>query len=583
MSSKIRRSASKRKNHSESQAEVLAPKPSSPWKWWTGGSVLAFLAALLVYSPALHGAFVFDDEHMPFASPKALLFPFKVWLGGRPLVGLSYRLNLWMGGSQPFWYHVTNVFLHTIVALLVFLIVRRILELAAIPSRRRDLAAGFCAALFLLHPLQTEAVAYVSSRSENLSLALAFAAWAVFLYRPEGPIRGRYVWIVLILFGAGAASKEHVAVLPAVLLLTDYYWNPGFSFSGIRKNWRLYGVMAVGALGIGAFLLSYLHGESTIGFHMKQFTWYQYLFTQCRVLFIYLRLFVLPVGQCADYSLPVSRTPFEYGAIFGMVALLAAIVAAFVWRKRFPVASYGFFVALIFFLPTSSFVPIKDLAAERRVYLPMIGLLLICAEFVIRSKSRDLKLASGLAAILIVAGVLTWNRNQVWAGPLQLWADTVEKAPEQKRAHMGLGVEYYRINHCADAVHQFELAGDHGVDDKAGYLSNYALALDCVGRRKEAIQMGAQVIDLNPGAPAYATQALFLAKDGNVQASLEMLDRAEKADGSYLPLYIERGDILLAIDQKDAARAQFEKVLAVEPRNLSALKGMMMIERSGAR
>ena len=132
----------------------------------------------------------------------------------------------------------------------MFSIVRKILELASKGSlttdaRRRTLVAGFCGAIFLLHPVQTEAVAYVAQRSENLSVAIAFAAWACFLYRPNRDIRiPAGPLLVLLLFGAAVGGKEHVAVLPLVILLTDYYWNPGFSFTGIRRNWRLYGILA---------------------------------------------------------------------------------------------------------------------------------------------------------------------------------------------------------------------------------------------------------------------------------------------------------------------------------------------------
>jgi len=580
MSSKSRRKTSgPRKIEIETpprEAGKASQVPSS-WKWWGGGIVLAFLAALAAYAPALHGAFVFDDEHMPFAAPNAANCPLGVWTGARPLVGITYWLNYRMGGQQPFWYHLTSLILHSIVALFVFLIVRKILEFAAIPRNRGLVTAAFCGLLFLLHPLQTEAVSYISSRSENLSLALAFAAWAVFLYRPEGPIRWLRVFAVLVLFGAGAASKEHVAVLPAILLLTDYYWNPGFSFAGIRKNWRLYGVMAAGAVAAGAFFISYLRIEQTIGFHMKQFTWYQYFFTQCRVLWMYMRLFVLPIGQCADYFIAVSRTPFEHGAIFAMIALLAAVVAAFVWRKRYPIASYGFFVALLFFAPTSSIVPIKDLAADRRVYLPMIGLLLVCAEFAVRSKVKDWRLASALAAILLVFGIVTWNRNQVWAGPLPFWADVVEKAPEQDRAHLGLGIQYYQAHRCNDAVHQLELLDGHALDDQAGYLSDYALALECAGREKDAIKVGAQAMRLRPDAASFAYQALLVAKAGDVPGAMELLDRAERANGNYIPTFIERGDILLATGATEAALEQFKRALTIDPHNPSALRAIAMI------
>jgi len=584
-------SKSRRKIGSPRKVEVEAPPrehvkarqvPAS-WKLWGGGIVLAFLAALAAYAPALHGAFVFDDEHMPFAAPNAAQFPVRVWIGARPLVGITYFLNYRMGGAQPFWYHLTSLILHSIVALFVFLIVRKILEFAAIPRNRGLLTAAFCGLLFLLHPLQTEAVSYISSRSENLSLALAFAAWVVFLYRPEGPIHWLRVFAVLVLFGAGAASKEHVAVLPAILLLTDYYWNTGFSFAGIRKNWRLYSVMAVGAVAAGAFFISYLRIEQTIGFHMKQFTWYQYFFTQFRVLWIYMRLFVLPIGQCADYFIQVSRTPFEHGAIFAMIALLAAVVAAFVWRRRYPIASYGFFVALIFFAPTSSIVPIKDLAAERRVYLPMIGLVLVCAEFAARSKAKDWKLASALAAILLVFGIATWNRNQVWTGPLPFWADVVEKSPEQDRARLGLGIQYYRAHRCNDSVRQFELLAGHTLEDRAGYLSDYALALDCAGREKDAIKTGAEAMELRPDAASFAYQALLLAKSGDVPGAMALLDRAERANGNYIPTFIERGDILLATGATNAALEQFKRVLAIDPHNPSALRAIAMITQgSGA-
>ena len=178
------------------------------------------------------------------------------WIrGARPLTDFSYWINYQMAGTHPLAYHLTNILLHAFGAWMVFLIVRKVLELASIDLRRRTLVAGFCGAIFLLHPVQTEAVAYIAGRSENLSVALAFAAWACFLYRPAGSISLRRVTLVLLLFGAAAAGKEHVAVLPLVLLLTDYYWNPGFSFDGIKRNWRLYVTLAVSGVIVGGLPL----------------------------------------------------------------------------------------------------------------------------------------------------------------------------------------------------------------------------------------------------------------------------------------------------------------------------------------
>jgi tetratricopeptide (TPR) repeat protein len=317
--------------------------------------------------------------------------------------------------------------------------------------------------------------------------------------------------------------------------------------------------------------------------------WYQYLFTQCRVLFIYLRLFLLPVGLTADYSVELSRTPLEHGAIFGMLALAAAGVAAIVWRKRYPLASYGFFVALIFFLPTSSVMPIKDLAAERRLYLPMIGLLLITAEILTRVRSNERRLTAVLGAIVLAAGIATWTRSFVWSSSLALWSDTVEKSPEKPRAHFGLAAAAYRAHRYAEAIRQYEIAKGPEYERNGMFYANWALALDGAGRLNEAIQMTRKAVELSPGAPTYAQLAMYLAKDGEareIQEALDLLDKAEKADASYQPIFIERGNILMQVGMaahlaeaswKPHACSAFQKAWSLDEKDPSAIKGLRVL------
>ena len=555
-------------------APVPPPRQVSRQWWWAAGIALALLAALVAYWPALHGEFVFDDVHMDFASAHPEKIPFRQWtMGARPLAGLTYWTNYQLDSVNPFGYHLLNVLLHTFASLMVFLIVRKILELATVETRRGTIVAGFCAAIFLLHPVQTEAVSYISQRSESLSVALCFAAWSCFLYRPTREIRFPAVLAVLLLFGISVAGKEHVAVLPLVILLTDYYWNPGFSTAGVRRNWRLYVPLLVAILGVAAFLYSYLANEPTVGFHTAV-PWYQYLFTQCRVLFLYLRLFLLPFGQTADYAIEISRTPLEHGAILGMLALAGATVAAIVWRKRYPIASYGFFVALIFFLPTSSIMPIRDLAAERRLYLPMIGLLLIVAGFVVRLDVAERRVAGALAAVVLLCGVLTWNRNFVWSSPVALWSDAVEKSPEKARAHFGLAAAQYTAHRYADAVRQYEQIKDTEFQRDGMFYSNWALALEGAGRLNEAIEKGRHAVALSPGAPTYSHLARFLAEDGDWVQALDMLDKAEKAAPTYQPLYIYRGNIFMQTGRRELACTAFQKAWALDPADLSASKGL---------
>jgi len=235
-----------------------------------------------------------------------------------------------------------------------YLIVRRLLEWARFAEPRRGLLAGFAAAVFLLHPIQTEAVAYLAGRSECLSVMLAFAAFAIFLYGGKTETRWGVVFLVLILFGAALLAKEHIIALPALLILTDYWWNPGFSLRGVWRNWRLYGALAVGAAaGLSMFWGPIFHATSA-GFGLR-FHLYQYFFTQCRALFVYAGEFVLPVRLTADWDFPISKTIFDHGAIAGLIALVALAAAAWHFRRRFPLASYGFFAYLILMAPPPPF------------------------------------------------------------------------------------------------------------------------------------------------------------------------------------------------------------------------------------
>ncbi len=211
-----------------------APPPSKPragWRWWAFAA--AALAVFGAYSPALRGPFLFDDNMLPFAIGNVASAPLRVWLSGsRPALMFTYWINARISGDDTFSYHALNVAIHCFTAWLVYLIVRRLLERAGVAGPRRGLLAGFAAAVFLLHPIQTEAVAYLAGRSECLSVMLAFAAFAIFLYRRKTEASWGVVFAVLILFGAALLAKEHTIALPALLLLTDYWWNPGFSFRG---------------------------------------------------------------------------------------------------------------------------------------------------------------------------------------------------------------------------------------------------------------------------------------------------------------------------------------------------------------
>jgi Tfp pilus assembly protein PilF len=486
----------------------------------------------------------------------------------------SYWLNLQyadparVGMQDTFGYHFVNVILHFFNGILVWLAMRKVLNWAGLEKWLCWTLAIFAAGLFLLHPLQTESVSYVASRSETLSVFFVLAALVVFLYRTGDALGIGRTLAVLALYGAAVLSKEHTAVLPVLLLLTDYYWNPGFSLTGIRRNWRLYvPIVVVGALA-AFFVALVLRSATTAGFGVKEFTWYQYFFTECRAIWDYLWMFLLPIGQNLDPDFPISRSITEHGAIVAMLGLLAVTVCAWIYRRRFPLGSYGWFVFLVLIAPTSSFVPIHDPFAERRLYLPFIGLLFITVELLRHWKTSRNTLIAVLALVLIAEAAVTYQRNKLWAGPIDMWTDTVAKSPNKLRPRFQLAMAQYQAGHYPEAIEHFEKAAQLE-PPKFDLLVDWALAYDAVGKSADAIATLRQAAALERNAHVYSQIGMEYGKLGQYPQALDALDTAIQLDPNFMGgmSYVYRGDVFSAQGNKLQAAEEYRHALAIDPRN----------------
>jgi protein O-mannosyl-transferase len=547
----------------------------SPWVAWAGGMAAALLAALWAYGPALDGAFVFDDPYLPFMSPGAAAWTLHQWLNGvRPLLMLSFWFNFQISGTEPWTYHVVNVVLHTLNAGLVYLITARLLARVETEPQLARLLAVFAGGLFLLHPVQTESVAYVASRSEVLSVGAFLGAYCVFLYRTRdmGGIGWAGVAAVLVLFGLAVLTKEHAVVLPGLLLLTDYFF-AGFSLAGIRRNWRLYVLLAIGSAAGGALVYQVLKTARTAGFGMKDLRWYEYFYTQCRVLWSYFRLFVVPYPLNIDPDVAISRSPFDHGAIIGMIALAGLIVAAWLWRRRLPLASFGMIAALLLLAPTSSLAPLRDPMAEHRLYLPFFALTLVVIEFVRRLHVPWRTTAASLAALLLLFGVMTYRRSAVWADPIALWQDSIHHSPRKARPRFQLAYAYYQAGQPLDAVREFDTAATLDKPDVT-FLLDWALAYDAANRPAEALSKLSQAAEMEPTAHIYATIGLIEGKQNHRQQALAALDQAEKLDPKFDMTYAYRGNVLFASGDHDGAIREYRRALDLNPTNPVALKNL---------
>lgn len=567
--------ARKRRKAEVPAGQPPAARPRRRWVYALAG-VVALWLLVEIYGPALRGPFLFDDLYLPFTDPGLQNAPLRYWLGHiRPVLMLSYWINYRLAEMEPYSYHLFSLLAHFVAGIFVFVIARKILEWAEIAAPRREILAGFVALTFLWHPLQTESVAYIAGRSEVLSGLFYLAALALFVARRSPAVAWPAVFGVLLLYGAAVLSKEHAASLAAVLLLTDWFWNSGWQ--GIRRNWRLYLPILVAAAAAARFVWGVLATSDSAGFGIREFTWWQYFLTQCRALWLYLRLFLFPYGQNLDYDFPISRTPLEHGALWGLLGLVALLALALVARKRYRLAAYGFLCALATLAPTSSFVPILDPVAERRMYLAIPWLALAAAEPLARWRTSVPRLTALLCVWLAVIGALTWKRNYVWSDPIALWQDTVTKSPRKQRPRFQLAFAYYHAGRCAEALSHFEHAARLGPADYR-LLVDWALAADCAGRSEEALEKLRAAAALENTAHVHALMGMVYGKQNHREEALRELDTAARLDPNFDMTYVYRGNVYLAAGDARAALAEYQRALQLNPRNPAAREGLRQAE-----
>jgi tetratricopeptide (TPR) repeat protein len=559
--------AGKKKSQPPSAPAPVSATETPLWRWLAAAA--ASLALVLeLYSPALRGPFLLDDGFQMFGRPGAENWPLSLWINNvRPLLNFTFFINFKLSGVETFSYHALNVILHWANSWLLFFALRRIWQIA---GGAGTLPPAFAAALFLLHPLQTESVAYISSRSETLSVLLAYSALAVFFCRDrESPISFSRAGVILALMGAAVLTKEHTVAVPAVFLLADYFWTTPFQWTAIRRNWRLYAILAAGAGFAALFVARTLRYADTAGFGLKDLPWNHYFFTQWRMFWRYLRMVVLPAGLNADPDIAVSRSITDEFSWLAGLAIAGLLAACWWFRKTAPLAAFGVLAFALLLAPTSSVVPIRDLFAERRMYLPFVGIACIALEVFRRWKIP----AWAPALILALCALLTYQRAHAWGSALEFWKDTVANSPEKQRPQFQLAFVHYSEGRCAEAAAGFDRAARLGPADDALYI-DWALALECAGQPDQALEKLHLAAKQKESAHLRAVMAMVYAKAGRADDALQQLDLAEKRNPRFAMTYVYRGHIFAQRGEVQAAADQYRRALSHEPSNSAALQGL---------
>lgn len=558
------------------------PEPAGPPGWRAHLLPLTAVLGLglAAYANAYGGAFVFDD--LAQVRDSTLARDLSSWLPGGPgwrleatrAVGyLSFALNHRLGAS-PGGYHAVNVAIHLANAFLVYALV--VLALRAPRARGSWLApharavAYVAAALFVTHPLQTQAVTYVVQRLTSLATLFYLAATVLYLDgRLAPPGRGRlraaasYAGLLACALLA-MLTKEIAFTLPFAIVLLELalFDREGRRWAALAPVLATALVIPV-ALATRTSLPAALSGAITGTRLERPPPRLDYLLTQPSVVVAYLRLLVLPAGQNLDHDVPIRHALLDPAVLSSaaVLAALAALAAVLLARTRpaarRPVNPAARLVAVgilwgFLALSVESLVPIVDVMNEHRVYLPSAGLFMAAAvalAFLARRASGEGRAAWNLAAAgtviaLVLAGA-TLVRNTVWRSDLTLWRDAASKSPRKLRPVENYGTALISAGHPDRAVpvlrHALELDGG-----SAYAHAQLAMALLSTGRAAEAEPELREALRLEPRDP----EALF-----NLATLLWQTGRRDEARGWYARFVDAAGDGYVAARRLAATRA----------------------------
>jgi len=554
-----------------------------PPLWLRALPIVVALAALLPFVPALSAGFVTWDDNRNFLDNphyrglgwQQLRWMWTTFHMGHyvPLSWMTLGLDYELWGMNPVGYHLQNVLLHSVNAVLVYFVARRVLTLAmpadADDGRGVDLPSAVAALVFAIHPLRVESVAWVTERRDMLSLLFALGSTLAYLrFRAQrGSDRGWYI-VAVALFACALLSKASVITVPAVLLILNVY--PLRSLGGAAGWWsasarRVYMEVAPFAVLAGAWsvlTLVALDPPRQLGLAEK-------VAASAYSLAFYVWKTVAPADLAPLYEMPPRLDPFAPRYVVSYVLVAALSAAAVVARRRRPGATAAWLAFVVIMLPMVGIVQNgPQLAADRYTYhaAPVVGLLVGGA--LLRWRRRQVA-AGAMVAVAGLCGlaVLTWRQTTVWHDSDRLWSRVLSVDSASSIAQIAMGDLRIDQGRFEEAAYHYGRGVAIDTDYAEGH-NNLGVALSRLGRFVEAVEHFRTAVALDSGyADAYANWGVALSHLGDHSGAIDRYRRAIALDGRHADARVNYATALLRLGQAEAAIGEYQAADRIRPRH----------------
>jgi tetratricopeptide (TPR) repeat protein len=561
------------------QARPLVPLATLP--------ALASMLVLgvLIYSNSFDCSFHFDDEENILSMAAIRNFwDFSSWWNiqsTRQLGFGSFALTYYFFKYNVWGWHLFNLLIHLGATLAVWRLTALLFRTPALQSTPMAaqassiaLAAAF---LFVAHPLATQSVTYIVQRLAAQAALFYLLSLALYLEARLKGLSNPAAWLWLIgslLAGISAIlTKENAYTLPLAVLLLEIYL---FQADQIGKLFRKKTFLFIAIPLLLVFLFFIYKNYQSLGYTITletggQINAYNYLLTQFTVLWKYIRLLFIPVGQSLEHLVPVSQYFFDPRTFISFLGLVLLLGWGLYLFHRNRLVSFGIIWFFLTMSIESSIVPIADLMFEHRTYLPSYGfLLVVCAGvlYPLYLKSRSMARIV-LFGLIGVYGILTYTRNRVWKNPETLWSDVIKKAP-LARAYNNRGTYYLEQKDYKKALEDFTVA----LKIYPAYelcLYNMAYLHREQNMQPQAIAYYSRAISAAPNrARSYIGRGESYYKSGIYDRAIADTQKAIELEPNNFNPYLNLSAVYNSLGRTEDALAYVEKAILLSPGRFEA-------------